>query len=203
MQRQPVLRCTGVSLVLDGAHDPRRHRLDGRARRALGRARRERRGQDDAAAGRRALPASVVGHRRRARPDASAAPTCARSRTHRVLLPRARGPARTVDDRGRGRDDRALRRARAVVAPLHRRRSRPRARAARRVAVRRARRPRVPDAVGRRTPTRAARPHADERARHRAARRADGRASTSAAARSSSPISRRGRATRPARRWCS
>ena len=34
-------------------------------------------------------------------------------------------------DRGRGRDDRALRRARAVVAPVHRRRPRPRARPAR------------------------------------------------------------------------
>ena len=150
---EPALRCADVSLDIDGARI-----LDGvswevQRRRALGRARLERRGQDDAAAHRRALPAPVVGNGRRARPAPRPHRRAHAAGTHRVLVARARGAARTVDDRAPGRDDRPLRRARAVVAPstptpIERRATR----AAARVALRGARRPQVPDAVGRRAP---------------------------------------------------
>ena len=43
-------------------------------------------------------------------------------RAHRLLLPRARRPTRTEHDGRRSGDDRPLRRARALVAPVHRRR---------------------------------------------------------------------------------
>ena len=57
-----------------------------------------------AAAYRRALPTPFVGHDRGARPTAGSHGRAHTARAHCVLLPRARGPTRTVDERDRGGD---------------------------------------------------------------------------------------------------
>ena len=135
----------------------------------------ERRGQDHAAADRRAVSAS----------DAAARSTCSASGSGRTDVRTLRERIAFRRPRSRRGSNRRMtatevvmtarvRRAGAVVAPVHGRRSqRAAARLLERFALRGARRSPLPDAVGRRTPAGAARPHVDERARARAARRAD------------------------------
>ena len=122
---RPPLRLSGVRVVRDGDRAARRHRLAGRARRALGGARPQRLGQDDAAARRVALPAPERrrrgGGRRAARAHRRARPAHA----DRPGQPRLRRPAAPAAHRHRGRDDGPLRRPRAVVAHLRRRRPGP------------------------------------------------------------------------------
>ena len=77
---------------------PRRRQLGGRRRRALGRARPQRRGQDDAAAHRGALPAPDERHRRRARPAARPLRRPDPARADRVLVAGARRPPRAEHD---------------------------------------------------------------------------------------------------------
>ncbi len=185
-----ALRMTGVGLVRDGTVI-----LDGvdwtvRARRALDRPRRERVGQDVAAADRIAVPASVDREGRGARPDARPRRRSHPPSQHRdgVVLVR-RSPA-TDDLRARRRDDGRARRARAVVARVHRSGPGACTRTARSVRLRRARRPSLRHAVVRRTATSPAGTDADDgsgtappRRAHRRARSGRSRGSRRAGSR--------------------
>ncbi len=121
-----VLALEDVSLRPRRPDDPRSGRLDGARRRAMGRARPQRLGQDVADPHRLALPAPVVGHGATCSARRSGAPTCAR------CAPASGWPARRWPTASAPSSPRVeivmtarARRARAVVAHLRRRRPGP------------------------------------------------------------------------------